>query len=304
MGRQIGKGNNINVVDDDDSDSVGSAIFPPMITRTKSGRELFNAINTTGSSSRRRRSQSVHIRSNNGEVAMSRRDRVSAQFRNFLNRFKTSSDGNDDSRVSNAGDPERGTRYTEDKRQYHLIPPKRNQSFCFCVRRGVGFGALSDIKPNEHLASFLHWTFRSSFVVLIFFMCLCFFGLIVGFAFLITAAGRMNEDCVRAGGDPASNFADAFALSWTTFSTVSVNTKNDYSRERIPHSPPVGQRNALKEHFFFLRLDTEARIPPSVMKIRVKTTSTAFSSRSSALWNRFSGFCILDYVVQYCSVRC
>eukprot|EP00546_Thalassionema_frauenfeldii_P021301 CAMPEP_0178903260 /NCGR_PEP_ID=MMETSP0786-20121207/5062_1 /TAXON_ID=186022 /ORGANISM="Thalassionema frauenfeldii, Strain CCMP 1798" /LENGTH=393 /DNA_ID=CAMNT_0020574619 /DNA_START=455 /DNA_END=1634 /DNA_ORIENTATION=- len=44
------------------------------------------------------------------------------------------------------------------------------------------------------------------------------------FAGLITAAGKLDNDCVRVEGQPFESagaaFADAFALSWTTFSTV------------------------------------------------------------------------------------
>eukprot|EP00548_Thalassiothrix_antarctica_P000651 CAMPEP_0194141542 /NCGR_PEP_ID=MMETSP0152-20130528/10945_1 /TAXON_ID=1049557 /ORGANISM="Thalassiothrix antarctica, Strain L6-D1" /LENGTH=384 /DNA_ID=CAMNT_0038840197 /DNA_START=492 /DNA_END=1646 /DNA_ORIENTATION=- len=40
------------------------------------------------------------------------------------------------------------------------------------------------------------------------------------FALLIMIAGKYDDNCVRVGGDPLAAFADAFALSWTTFSTV------------------------------------------------------------------------------------
>ena len=43
-------------------------------------------------------------------------------------------------------------------------------------------------------------------------------------AALIIVAGTLDPECVRIGGQPFgevdSEFADAFALSWTTFSTV------------------------------------------------------------------------------------
>ena len=55
-------------------------------------------------------------------------------------------------------------------------------------------------------------------------MCTMFFALVILFAGIIVSAGRMDNECSRIGGEPfghaASDFADAFALSWTTFSTV------------------------------------------------------------------------------------
>jgi hypothetical protein len=66
--------------------------------------------------------------------------------------------------------------------------------------------------------------FRVNFVVLFGVMCSMFFMLVLIFAGFIFAAGKMDPQCVRAGGVPfdqlQSQFADSFALSWTTFSTV------------------------------------------------------------------------------------
>jgi hypothetical protein len=55
--------------------------------------------------------------------------------------------------------------------------------------------------------------------------CVAFFALVILFSGFITIAGRLDEDCVRVGSDTFAEagapFADAFALSWTTISTVS-----------------------------------------------------------------------------------
>ena len=80
------------------------------------------------------------------------------------------------------------------------------------------------INPNQRLAMYLHWMFRVNFGFLFAIMCAMFFALVIFFAALITIAGQMDEECVRIGGAVFDNedtaFADAFALSWTTFSTV------------------------------------------------------------------------------------
>jgi len=93
--------------------------------------------------------------------------------------------------------------------------------FC-CQRRthsqGVG------ITPNQALAQYLHWMFRVNFIFLFALCCIVFFALTILFAGFITLAGRIDPQCVRVGGAEFgynfSAFADAFALSWTTFSTV------------------------------------------------------------------------------------
>lgn len=81
------------------------------------------------------------------------------------------------------------------------------------------------ISHNQRLASTLHWMFRVNFLFLFTVMCLAFFGWVLVFAALIVSAGELDADCIKIGGisfgnTTASYFADAFALSWTTFSTV------------------------------------------------------------------------------------
>ena len=82
----------------------------------------------------------------------------------------------------------------------------------------------SGISPNQRLAQCLHWCFRVNFLFLFAVMCTMFFALVIMFAGIIVSAGRMDSECGRIGGEPfghaSSDFADAFALSWTTFSTV------------------------------------------------------------------------------------
>ena len=101
----------------------------------------------------------------------------------------------------------------------------RNLLSCLCGSRlGGGRTAGIGIHHNKRLASSLHWMFRVNFLFLFGVMCATFFMLVMIFAGFIVAAGRMDPQCVRAGGQPfdelQSQFADSFALSWTTFSTV------------------------------------------------------------------------------------
>lgn len=100
--------------------------------------------------------------------------------------------------------------------------------------------------PNHRLAMSLHWMFRVNFVFLFMAMCLTFFALVVLFSGFITIAGRMDPQCVRIGGDEfassGSAFADAFALSWTTFSTVGYGSTY----------PALGHENDNRTNCFFI----------------------------------------------------
>mmetsp|Transcript_14503 Transcript_14503/g.35164 ORF Transcript_14503/g.35164 Transcript_14503/m.35164 type:complete len:730 (+) Transcript_14503:96-2285(+) len=95
---------------------------------------------------------------------------------------------------------------------------------CLCGSRVGGVTTGIGIHHNKRLASSLHWMFRVNFLFLFGVMCAIFFMWVMIFAGFIVAAGKMDPQCVRAGGQPfnelQSQFADSFALSWTTFSTV------------------------------------------------------------------------------------
>jgi len=95
---------------------------------------------------------------------------------------------------------------------------------CLSAARRRNVGLSVGANPNQALAYYLHWMFRVNFLFLFVVMCVAFFALVILFSGFITLAGNMDEDCVRIGGEPfgsaGAKFADAFSLSWTTFSTV------------------------------------------------------------------------------------
>jgi hypothetical protein len=86
------------------------------------------------------------------------------------------------------------------------------------------------LNPNKIVIRYLNWAFRSSFVAVFFSAALAFFGLCLLFAILIYASGMNKPHCVYVNGvefgTTGANFMDAFALSWTTFSTVVCPTRN------------------------------------------------------------------------------
>lgn len=85
--------------------------------------------------------------------------------------------------------------------------------------------SLTDgVYPHQTIAMYLHWMFRVNFFFLFVVMCVAFFALVIVFAGLISIAGKLDPQCVRVGSEDFAfwdaPFADAFALSWTTISTV------------------------------------------------------------------------------------
>ena len=125
-----------------------------------------------------------------------------------------------------------GRRPSASAPQYRLEATSKNQrrgicgsilSVCYGSAATSAAGGMG-VNSNQRLAVYLHWMFRVNFIFLFAVMCTIFFVLVMLFACIIIGAGRMDEDCVRIGGaefdQAGSPFADAFALSWTTFSTV------------------------------------------------------------------------------------
>lgn len=100
----------------------------------------------------------------------------------------------------------------------------------FCKSFGVELTKNPDVdshlyKPSKPLARYINWTFYASF----FPVFLSFLGIFVVlsllFAVLFLVAGEIQPDCIVVSGNnygdnPDTKFGDAFALSWTTFTTV------------------------------------------------------------------------------------
>lgn len=84
--------------------------------------------------------------------------------------------------------------------------------------------ACCGVRPNELVIRYLNWTFRASFFAVIFSGALAFFGLNLFFALLIWWSGKNRPSCIYDNGavfgTTSASFSDAFALSWTTFSTA------------------------------------------------------------------------------------
>jgi hypothetical protein len=93
------------------------------------------------------------------------------------------------------------------------------------------------------LTSYLIWSLRANFPIVLLSQTLAFWAFCFVFAFLIYVGALVSPECLmipdmnwEQGG---SYFIDCFALSWTTFATV-VSLRS-YS---IEHTPFVGYRTA------------------------------------------------------------
>jgi hypothetical protein len=129
-------------------------------------------------------------------------------------------------------------------KQYRIEPRRSTLSHYLLgtyKKRGSDLGMVVP-KSHLNLSSYLHWMFRVNFFVLFGLSCLVFFLFTTFFAGLIFTFGSLYPQCVRVGGkefNPSfAGFADAFSLSWTTFSTVGYG--NVY--------PATGPENSTKDN--------------------------------------------------------
>lgn len=164
--------------------------------------------------------------------------------------FSDVSDDNDDEICK--GHPRRRSHTTQT--QYRLGSTKATHNNTFFSRLSglVGFTTSDEeddachccgFAPNSLVTRYLHWTFRNSFGTVFVTFSLGFFGLTLLFAFILLAAGYQEPKCVNVNGQNFSgyeggsfykDFGDAYALSWTTFSTVvSFNLYSDFLYQTI-----------------------------------------------------------------------
>jgi len=111
---------------------------------------------------------------------------------------------------------------------------ERLKHFCGCWGNGrlnnfnfdtiVGdnpLGCLYRLNPSHVLVTYLSWSFRTSFLILFLTSSIAFFILVIFFTLLLMMMGYSNPSCFQPNFNEANTpFADAYALSWTTFTTV------------------------------------------------------------------------------------
>ena len=80
-------------------------------------------------------------------------------------------------------------------------------------------------RPSTILYQYIDWTFTGSFTAVFMTFLLAYCAICVVFGGLLLVAGTYEPTCIVASGEsfghtPHTAFSDAFALSWTTFTTV------------------------------------------------------------------------------------
>ena len=86
-------------------------------------------------------------------------------------------------------------------------------------------------KPSQFLYRYIHWTFAASFTSVFLSFLFIYFSFALIFGGLLMIAGDAEPNCIMMAGEPFgttphTKFSDAFALSWTTFTTVASWCQN------------------------------------------------------------------------------
>jgi len=96
----------------------------------------------------------------------------------------------------------------------------------FLTHNPLLYSHLSTHFTQRWLIDFFYWLFRKGWFTIFAVALVMFYLLVIFFGALITWAAVMDSDCIRIGDNPfegtatRSLAAQAFALSWHTFSTV------------------------------------------------------------------------------------
>ena len=111
---------------------------------------------------------------------------------------------------------------------------------------GIEVGAEENVdshsyRPDSVIKTYIYWAFYSSFLAVFLSFLAIFVAICLLFAALYLAAGTVHPECIivsgqEFGANPMSKYSDAFALSWTTFTTVGYGntytaTGNDLESE-------------------------------------------------------------------------
>eukprot|EP00550_Attheya_septentrionalis_P007911 CAMPEP_0198289650 /NCGR_PEP_ID=MMETSP1449-20131203/7763_1 /TAXON_ID=420275 /ORGANISM="Attheya septentrionalis, Strain CCMP2084" /LENGTH=568 /DNA_ID=CAMNT_0043988013 /DNA_START=105 /DNA_END=1811 /DNA_ORIENTATION=- len=197
------------------------------------------------------RAQAIYLRNENETRAMGKFQRARLRNRHFWRRVcgcggETTEEGvmeGEQKDIEGGGKP-----------QYRLEARKEESTNVFkrffqvLTMGSMSSTGLGVSNPNQTLAMYLHWMFRVNFFFLFILSCGFFFLFVICFAGFIIAAGKLDPTCVRVGGEPFGSagqpFADGFALSWTTFSTVGYGSTY----------PALGNENENSNNCMFITL--------------------------------------------------
>jgi Ion channel len=142
-------------------------------------------------------------------------------------------DNNEECEISSSQNPISGS---FDRRQYKIMSLDMGEENQKKNRKWYGAGLYGEMaandedtstccyfNPNEMVVSYLFWTFRQTFLAVLLSSMLWFYFWTFLFAALVYCAGHSLPQCISVAGvdfDHELSFMNAYALSWTTFSTV------------------------------------------------------------------------------------
>mmetsp|Transcript_34396 Transcript_34396/g.69450 ORF Transcript_34396/g.69450 Transcript_34396/m.69450 type:complete len:539 (-) Transcript_34396:3704-5320(-) len=96
--------------------------------------------------------------------------------------------------------------------------------------------------PNAYFCRYINWTFRAGFIMVFVTFLMFFMVLTVTFGWFLQLAGNAEPGCIVVAGEPFgtnpdTTLADAYGLSWTTFTTVGYGalytaTGNDFDPQK------------------------------------------------------------------------
>jgi len=119
-------------------------------------------------------------------------------------------------RDEESGEDQSGTQFTVNNREKPV-------SYFHWLRAKIDVEEGS-YNPNKFYLHYVNWTFNAHFFSLFLSFLVIFMMTMFGFAVLLKIAGDAHPTCIAVGGEPfdtsKAKLADAFALSWTTFTTV------------------------------------------------------------------------------------
>jgi len=112
-------------------------------------------------------------------------------------------------------------------------------------------------RPSTSLYRYIDWTFKASFTGVFATFCVSYFIQCLAFGLLLMWAGSAEPECIVTSGDnyganASSKFSDAFALSWTTFTTVG------YGNTYTSTATDLGSTKAVECTWVVFLLTTEA----------------------------------------------
>ena len=157
---------------------------------------------------------------------MSEMRRIRSKVAGFFGRGLTTTEVGDDGTTERANGSDDGDASVGERPQFTVTKARKNVTLADRIRDSVSHRDVDEhtYDPNSLFAKYIHWTFRASFRLVFMSFLFVFMVLIVFFGALLLSAGNQEPGCITVSGQvfgtvPEYAFADAFALSWTTFTT-------------------------------------------------------------------------------------